>query len=74
MAAGKKVIYDYLAAKFSTVLMIDDEDLSPDKALGAYGTDSFVGRGGIAELDRAGELEATVILMDLLADNALGRI
>lgn len=72
VAAGKKVIYDCLAAKFSTVLMIDEEDLSPDKALGAYGTDSLVAvelRNWIGR-----EMEATVILMDLLADNTLATL
>lgn len=42
LATTKKVIYDCLTAKFSTVLMIDEEDLSSDKALGAYGTDSLI--------------------------------
>ena len=42
LAAAKKVIYDYLAAKFSTVLMIDKKDLSSNKALDAYGTDSLI--------------------------------
>ena len=72
LAAAKKVIYDCLAAKFSTVLMIDEEDLSPDKALGAYGTDSLVAvelRNWIGR-----EMEATVILMDLLADNTLATL
>lgn len=69
LAAAKKVIYDCLAAKFSTVLVIDEEDLSPDRPLGAYGTDSLVAvelRNWIGR-----EMEATVILMDLLADNTL---
>ncbi|KAL9126150.1 MAG: hypothetical protein Q9217_004761 [Psora testacea] len=70
--AAKKVIYDCLAAKFSTVLMIAEEDLSPDKPLGAYGTDSLVAvelRNWIGR-----EMEATVILMDLLADNTLATL
>ncbi|KAL8832103.1 MAG: hypothetical protein Q9191_000460 [Dirinaria sp. TL-2023a] len=72
LATARKVIYDCLAAKFSTVLMIDEEDLSPDKALGAYGTDSLVAvelRNWIGR-----EMEATVILMDLLADNTLATL
>ena len=69
LVAAKKVIYDCLAAKFSTVLMIDEEDLSSDKPLGAYGTDSLVAVELRSWIGR--EMEATVILMDLLADNTL---
>lgn len=72
MAAAKKIIYDCLAAKFSTVLMIDEEDLGPDKPLGSYGTDSLVAvelRNWIGR-----QLEATVILVDLLADNTLATL
>ena len=70
--AAKKVIYGCLAAKFSTVLMIDEENLSPDKALGTYGTDSLVAvelRNWIRR-----EMKATIILMDLLADNTLATL
>ena len=69
LAAGKNVIYDCLAAKSSAVLMINEEDVSPDKALGAHGTNSLVAvelRNWIGR-----EMEATVTLMDLLADNTL---
>lgn len=72
LAAAKQVIYDCLAVKFSTVLMIDEEDLNPNKALGMYGTDSLIAvelRNWIRR-----EMEATVILMDLLADNTLATL
>lgn len=72
LAASKKVIYDCLAAKFSTVLMIDEEDLSSDKALGAYGTDSLI--AVICGIGSGERWEATVILMDLLADNTLATL
>ena len=69
---AKKIIYDSLAAKFSTVLMIDEEDLSADRALGTYGTDSLIAvelRNWITR-----EMEATVMLVDMLADNTLNTL
>ena len=72
LAAAKTIIYDALAAKFSKVLMIDEEDVNPNKALGSYGVDSLVAvelRNWIAR-----EMDATVILVDLLADNTLGTL
>ena len=71
-AAAKKLIYDCLAAKFSTVLMIAEEDLSAKKPLGGYGVDSLVAvelRNWIAR-----EMEAKVILIELLADNTLATL
>lgn len=68
-AAAKKLIYDSLAAKFSAVLMIPEEELSANKPLGAYGVDSLVAvelRNWISR-----EMEAKVILVELLADNTL---
>ena len=72
LATVRKVIYDCLAAKFSTVLMIDEEDLSPDKALGAYGIDSLVAvelRNWIGR-----EMEASVTMVDLLANNTMATL
>lgn len=49
--------------------MVEEEDLHPDKALAAYGIDSLVAvevRNWIIR-----EMDATVILIDLLADNTL---
>jgi aryl carrier-like protein len=68
-AAAKKLIYDSLATKFSTVLMIAEEDLGAEKPMGAYGVDSLVGvelRNWISR-----EMGASVMLVDLLADNTL---
>lgn len=72
LAASKKMIYDSLAAKFSSVLMIDAEDIVPDKAMGAYGIDSLVAvelRNWIMR-----ELDAKVMLIHLLADNTLASL
>lgn len=66
----KTLLYDTLAAKFSSVLMIHEEDLSADKPLGGYGMDSLVAvelRNWIAR-----ETDAVVMLIDLLADSTLG--
>lgn len=71
-AMANKIIYDCLAAKFATVLMVDEEDVGPDKPLGAYGTDSLVAvelRNWVGR-----EMDATVILMDFLADNTLNTL
>ena len=72
LGEAKAVIYDALALKISGILMIEDEDLSPDRALGSYGSDSLVAveiRNWIRR-----EMEATVILMDVLADNTLSTL
>ncbi len=72
LAEARTVIYDGLALKMSAVLMIEDEDLSPDRPLGSYGSDSLVAveiRNWIRR-----EMEATVILMDMLADNTLSTL
>ena len=69
---ARKLVYECLAAKLSTTLMIDEDDLSPDKPLGVYGTYSLVAvelRNWIIR-----EMDATVILMDLLADNTLATL
>ena len=52
--------------------MIESEDLNPATPLGAYGTDSLVAvelRNWIRR-----EMEASVILMDMLADNTLNSL
>jgi hypothetical protein len=70
-AAAKKLIYDSHATKFSTVLMIAEEDLGAEKPMGAYGVDSLVGvelRNWISR-----EMGASVMLVDLLADKYIGR-
>lgn len=41
LTAFKKIIYDSLTAKFSSVLMIDVYDVVPDKALFAHSYNSF---------------------------------
>ena len=72
LGEAKVVIYDALALKMSAILMIEDEDLSPDRALASYGSDSLVAveiRNWIRR-----EMEATVILMDILADNTLSTL
>ena len=69
LAEARKVVYDGLAVKISTVLMIADEGVSPHKAFSSYGSDSLVAveiRNWIRR-----EMEATVMLMDILADNTL---
>ena len=71
-AAAKKLIYDWLAAKFSAVLMIAEEEVGANKPLGVYGVDSLVAvelRNWISR-----EMEARVILVDLLADNTLANL
>ena len=69
LAEARRVIYDALAMKISAVLMIEDADLSPDRPLGSYGSDSLVAVEIRSWIRR--EMEATVILMDILADNTL---
>lgn len=72
LAEARTMIYDALALKISVILMIENEDLSPDRALGSYGSDSLVAveiRNWIRR-----EMEATVILMDILADNTLSTL
>ena len=72
LAESKRMIYDSLAAKFSSVLMISVEDIVPDKTMGAYGIDSLVAvelRNWITR-----ELEAKVMLIHLLADNTLASL
>ena len=69
LAEARKVIYDALAIKMSTILMIADEDLSPNKAFASYGSDSLVAVEIRSWIRR--EMEATVILMEILADNTL---
>ena len=72
MGEAKAVIYDALALKVSAILMIEDEDLSPNRPLGSYGSDSLVAveiRNWIRR-----EMDVTVILMDILADNTLSTL
>ena len=72
LAETRIVIYNALALKVSAILMIEDEDLSPDRALGSYGSDSLVAveiRNWIRR-----EMEATVALLDILADNTLSTL
>ena len=72
LAEARTVTYSALALKISAILMIEDEDLSPDRSLGSYGSDSLVAveiRNWIRR-----EMEATVILMDMLADNTLSTL
>ena len=72
LADARKLVYEYLSAKLSTTLMIEEDDLSPHKPLGVYGTYSLVAvelRNWIIR-----EMDATVILMDLLADNTLATL
>ena len=72
LGEAKAVVYDALALKISAVLMIEDEDLRPDRALGSYGSDSLVAveiRNWIRR-----EMDATVILMDMLADNTMSTL
>lgn len=69
LSAAKKMIYDSLAAKLSSVLMIDAEDVVPDKTMGAYGIDSLVAVELRNWLTR--ELDAKVMLINLLGDNTL---
>ena len=69
---ARTLIYDSLAAKFATTLMINEEDLRPNTPLGVYGTYSLVAvelRNWIIR-----EMDATVILVDLLADNTLATL
>ncbi|KAI9750407.1 MAG: Type I Iterative PKS, partial [Chaenotheca gracillima] len=66
LESARDLVYESLVAKFCLVLMIAEEDIRPDKALAAYGTDSLVAvelRNWITR-----EMEASVLLMDLLAD------
>lgn len=66
---AKKIVYNSLATKVSSVLMLHEDDITAQKALGSYGIDSLVAvelRNWIGR-----EMEATVMLMDLLADNTL---
>ena len=72
LGEAKLVVYDALALKMSAILMIEDEDLSPDRALGSYGSDSLVAVEIRAWIQR--EMEAGVILMDILADNTLSTL
>lgn len=72
MGEAKAVIYDALALKISGILMIEDEDLSPNRPLGSYGSDSLVAveiRNWIRR-----EMDATVILVEILADNTLSTL
>ncbi|KAI9716040.1 MAG: Type I Iterative PKS [Chrysothrix sp. TS-e1954] len=69
LASARSHIYNALATRFSTVLMIDPEDLHPDRPLATYGTDSLMAVELRSWIRR--EMEATVILMDMLADNTL---
>lgn len=65
----KKIVYNSLAAKVSSVLMLHEDDITAQKVLGSYGIDSLVTVELRNSIGR--EMEATVILMDLLADNTL---
>ena len=69
LSSARSHIYNSLATKFSTVLMIEPEDLHPDRTLGTYGTDSLMAVEIRSWIRR--EMEANVILMDMLADNTL---
>lgn len=69
LAEARKVVYDALAIKMSKVLMIADEDVSPDKAFASYGSDSLVAVDIRNWIRR--EMEATVMLVEILADNTL---
>lgn len=70
--SAREYIYATLASKFSKTLMIESEDIDPTTPLGAYGSDSLVAvelRNWIRR-----EMEAGVILMDMLADNTLSNL
>ena len=69
LAAARSHIYDSLATKFSIVLMIEPEDIRPDRTLASYGTDSLMAVEIRSWIRR--EMEASVILIDMLADNTL---
>ncbi|KAL8795885.1 MAG: hypothetical protein Q9195_001765 [Heterodermia aff. obscurata] len=69
LSSARSHIYNSLATKFSIVLMIEPEDLHPDRTLGTYGTDSLMAVEIRSWIRR--EMEANVILMDMLADNTL---
>ena len=42
MESANQVVYDSVAAKFSSILMIPAEDIVPSKPIVAYGLDSLV--------------------------------
>ena len=42
MESANQVVYDSVAAKFSSILMILAEDIVPSKPIVAYGLDSLV--------------------------------
>lgn len=69
LSSARSHIYNSLATKFSIVLMIEPEDLHPDRTLGSYGTDSLMAVEIRSWIRR--EMEASVILIDMLADNTL---
>ena len=45
-AEARTVVCDALELKVSTVLMIEDENFTPDRPLGSYGSDFAAGDGG----------------------------
>ena len=69
LASARAHIYNSLATKFSIVLMIEPEDLRPDRTLASYGTDSLMAVEIRSWIRR--EMEASVIVIDMLADNTL---
>ena len=69
LSEARSCILNALSARFATVLMIEAEDLRPDRPLGGYGTDSLMAVELRSWIRR--EMEANVILMDMLADNTL---
>ena len=69
LAAAVRSVYDSLGDKFASILMIPRDDITPTKAVVAYGLDSLVAIEIRNWLDR--ELEAKVPLMELLSTSSL---
>ena len=69
LAAAVHAVYDSLGDKFASILMIPHDDITPTKAVVAYGLDSLVAIEIRNWLDR--ELEAKVPLMELLSASSL---
>ena len=69
MESATQVVYDNVAAKFSSILMIPAEDIVPSKPIVDYGLDSLVSveiRNWIAR-----ELGAKMQLLEVLNSSSL---